>query len=155
MRKLIAISAVLLASTAAAAEGYGPAGCGLGSLAFGTQPGFVQVLAATTNGTSYSQTFGITSGTSNCGKSLFALEGTKVFIEGNREALTKDAARGQGETIVALRNIAACQADTQVVGAALQQRFEALFPASSSPEQVRDNLIQFLQSDKSLGCNIG
>jgi hypothetical protein len=155
VRKLIAIAAVLLATSATAAEGYGAAGCGLGSLAFGTQPGFVQVLAATTNGTFYTQTFGITSGTSNCGKTLFALEGTKVFIEGNREALAKDAARGQGETIVALRNIAACQAETGAVGAALQKRFDALFPAASSAEQVRDNLIQFLQSDRSLGCGIG
>jgi hypothetical protein len=153
MRSLVAAAAALLATTAAA-EGYGTAGCGLGSLAFGTQPGFVQVLAATTNGTFYTQTFGITSGTSNCGQSLFALQGTRVFIEGNREALAKDAARGQGETIVALRNIAACRADAQALGAALQGRFEALFPASASPEQVRDGVIQLLQGDAALGCRI-
>src|SRR5437868_47659 len=49
------------------AGGYGMAGCGLGSLLFGpvNEP-FAQVLAATTNATFATQTFGITSGTSNC-----------------------------------------------------------------------------------------
>src|SRR5690348_11977029 len=46
---------------------YGMAGCGLGSLVFGPNDAPVaQVLAATTNGTFASQTFGISSGTSNC-----------------------------------------------------------------------------------------
>lgn len=153
MRKLIALAAVLFATTAAAKEAYGTAGCGLGSMVFGAQEGFIQVFAATTNGTSYSQTFGITSGTSNCAESRMALDGTKIFIEGNKEALAKDAARGTGETIVALRNIASCQAATADVGAALQQNFGKLFPAADAPtEQVRDAVIQFLMTEKSLGC---
>ena len=45
---------------------YGPAGCGLGSIVMGSKPGFMQVFAASTNGCSGSQTFGITTGTSNC-----------------------------------------------------------------------------------------
>jgi hypothetical protein len=155
MRTLLAIAGLLLAGTASAAPAYGTAGCGLGSLAFGNQQGFVQVFAATTNGTSGNQTFGITTGTSNCGKSAFAMEGTKVFIEGNKDALAKDAARGTGETIVALRNIAACGADAQAVGTALQGSFGALFPAAAPAEQVRDNVIRFLQSEKSLGCTLG
>jgi hypothetical protein len=155
MRKLIALAALLFAGTASAADAYGAAGCGLGSLAFGAQPGGVQILAATTNGTFYSQTFGITTGTSNCGKSAFAMEGTKVFIEGNKDALAKDAARGTGETIVALRNIAACGADAQAVGSALQGNFGTLFPAAAPAEQVRDNVIRFLQSEKSLACTLG
>src|SRR5205823_3826374 len=40
---------------------YGLAGCGLGSMLFGDQKGMIQILAATTNGTFGSQTFGITS----------------------------------------------------------------------------------------------
>src|SRR5712691_12711696 len=76
---------------------YGAAGCGLGSLVFGDQKGMIQVLAATTNGTFWSQTFGITTGTSNCGDTAMTIAGTKIFIEGNREALAKDAARGSGE----------------------------------------------------------
>lgn len=167
MKKILALAVALLATTALAADPvkstqsalagtgtYGTAGCGLGSMAFGNQAGGVQILAATTNGLFGTQTFGITSGTSNCGRSVFALEGTKIFIEGNREALAKDAARGQGETIVALRHIAACQAEAADLGRALQANFPALFPAAST-EQVRDQVIHFLQSEPSLGCQIG
>ena len=57
---------LFLTSASAMADGYGPAGCGLGSMIFEPDSGFTQVFAATTNGTSGNQTFGITSGTSNC-----------------------------------------------------------------------------------------
>jgi len=162
MKKILVLAALIASGTAFAADKgglsgsgvYGTAGCGLGSMAFGNQPGAVQILAATTNGFFGTQTFGITSGTSNCGKTMMALEGTKIFIEGNREALAKDAARGQGETIVALRHIAACEAEAAQVGKALQQNFPALFPAAST-EQVRDQVIQFLRTEPSLGCHIG
>jgi hypothetical protein len=170
MRKALVVASLLLAGAAQAADPvkstqqalagtgqYGTAGCGLGSMAFGSQPGFVQILAGTTNYLPLPwQMFGITSGTSNCGKSLFALEGTKVFIEGNKEALAKDAARGQGETIAALKHIAGCQADTAQVGAALQKSFGQLFPAADAPTaQVRDNVIELLRTDKTLGCKLG
>jgi hypothetical protein len=169
MRKTLAFATLLLAGSALADDpvkstqeslagtgSYGTAGCGLGSMAFGNQPGGVQVLAATTNSLFGTQTFGITSGTSNCGKSMFALEGTKVFIEGNKEALAKDAARGSGETIAALRAVAACQADAGTVGRTLQRNFRSLFPSAAAPtEQVRDNVIQLLRTDKALGCNLG
>ena len=134
---------------------YGAAGCGLGAMAFGSQGGAVQILAATTNGLFGTQTFGITSGTSNCGKSLFAMEGTKVFIEGNREALAKDAARGSGETIVTITHIARCK-DSAAVGAALQRNYQALFPSADAPAaQVRDAVIRLLVTDEALGCRLG
>ncbi len=77
MRKiLVAVAVLATAGSAWAAEGsgikgsgtYGTAGCGLGSMAFGNQKGAIQILAATTNGLFGTQTFGITSGTSNCGE---------------------------------------------------------------------------------------
>jgi hypothetical protein len=165
MKKLLVMVSCLVATSALAADTksalagtgtYGAAGCGLGSMAFGAQPGLVQVLAATTNGFFGTQTFGISSGTSNCGKSAFAMDGTKVFIEGNREALAKDAARGSGETIIALRAVASCKADSASVGAALQKQYGTIFPSAEvATERVRDNVIRLLQSEKSLGCNLG
>ena len=47
-------------------QGYGMAGCGLGSILFGAKPGKIQILSGTTNGIYGNQTFGISSGTSNC-----------------------------------------------------------------------------------------
>jgi hypothetical protein len=119
---------------------------------FGDQKGMIQVLAATTNGTFGSQTFGITSGTSNCGEAGFSSSGARTFIEGNREALAKDAARGSGETITTLSAVAGCK-DAKAVGAALQRRFAQLFPGEKTPvEQVSQNVIKELRADSSLAC---
>jgi hypothetical protein len=158
MRKLlVAFGMALLALPALAAEkgaAYGTAGCGLGSLVFGNQPGGVQVLAATTNGTSYSQTFGITSGTSNCGESAFA-SGTKDFVDANREAVAKDISRGQGEAIGALTQINMCS-DSAAVGSALQKRFGEIFPTADAPtDAVTAEILKTLHEDKSLGCGQG
>jgi hypothetical protein len=129
---------------------YGVAGCGLGSMAFGDQPGGIQILAATTNGLLGNQTFGISSGTSNCGKSAFA-QGTKNFVEANREALAKDISRGQGESIGALTVINAC-ADSRAVGTALQKSFSVIFPDENvSNDDVTKAILRTL-GDKSLGC---
>jgi hypothetical protein len=86
-------------------RGYGPAGCGLGSLIFEPNSGFTQIFAATTNGTFGSQTFGISSGTSNCTDSSGGSDSAKAFVETNRTALAKDIARGQGETIESLSRL--------------------------------------------------
>jgi hypothetical protein len=158
MRLVIALAVLLTASTTlAAGEGlkgsgqYGAAGCGLGSLVFGNQPGAVQILASTTNGTFASQTFGITTGTSNCGPGMFAM-GTKNFVEANREVLAKDISRGTGEAIGALAVINSC-VDSSKVGAALQKNFSAIFPTeSATSEQVTDAILKTLHTDASLGC---
>ena len=159
MRLVIALAVLLTAASTAAAQGggikgagqYGAAGCGLGSLVFGNQPGGVQILAATTNGTFGSQTFGITTGTSNCGPGMFAM-GTKNFVEANREVVAKDISRGTGEAIGALAVINACT-DSAKVGAALQKNFSSIFPTENvTSEQVTDAIIQTLHSDDSLGC---
>ena len=135
---------------------YGLAGCGLGSMAFGDQKGGVQILAATTNSLFGTQTFGITSGTSNCVDSASPSKGAQIFIEGNREALAKDAARGSGETITTLTAIAGCK-DAKAVGAALQKRFAVLFPGQQTPvEQVSANVLNELRADSTLACkNVG
>src|SRR3954471_12393936 len=129
------IAAVVLAVGAAHADAdvtisgtkstYGTAGCGLGSMIFGDQKGAIQILAATTNTTFGTQTFGITTGTSNCGEAAVGTAATKSFIEGNREVLAKDAARGSGETIIALSAMAGCK-DSKAVGKKLQQNFSQL-----------------------------
>jgi len=160
MRRLIIVAGLLVTTTALAAEpalkgsgGYGAAGCGLGSMIFNRQPGMIQVLAATTNGTFASQTFGITTGTSNCGASMIS-QGTKNFVEANREALAKDMSRGQGETIGALTWMAGCT-DSHAVGAVLQQRYSTIISSEkASSQEIADKLVETLKADKSLGCQI-
>ena len=132
---------------------YGTAGCGLGSMAFGNQPGAVQIFAATTNAFLGTQTFGITTGTSNCGPGLMA-EGTRNLVEANRLALAKDAARGQGDTIGALTVINAC-ADSTAVGAALQRDFPAIFSAQATSDEITAGILKTLRADPALGCAKG
>ena len=168
--RALAAAAALLATTIASAESqteeglkkgikgqpgtYGTAGCGLGAMAFKSQPGAIQIVAATLNGICANQTFGITFGTSNCGPSLFA-QGTRNFVEANREALAKDIARGEGEAVGALTVINAC-GDSRTVGAALQRRFGAIFPSPDATDAaVTDAILETLHGDPALGCGKG
>lgn len=136
--------------------GYGPAGCGLGSIIFSPDSGFTQIFAATTNGTSGNQTFGITSGTSNCDGGGGGSSSAKAFVQTNRAALAKDIARGRGETITALSTLASCQ-NASAVGSRLQKKFRTIFSSSkASDEQVSDSVVDVLKSDQALGCsNLG
>jgi hypothetical protein len=155
MRKM-AIAVVggllLFATQAMAADKYGTAGCGLGSMVFGNQKGIVQIFAATTNGTFGTQTFGITTGTSNCADTNGGRASIKSFTETNREALAKDISRGQGETVKNLATLAGC-ADAGAVGATLQKSFSSIFPSASAPsDEVADTIVSTLRSQKSLAC---
>lgn len=131
---------------------YGDAGCGLGSMVFGSKGGAMQILAATTNGTFGSQSFGITFGTSNCGGLGSGGDVVRAYVEANAEILVKDAARGNGETIVALAVISGC-ADADAVGTRLQADYANIFPNQSmSSYDVTKNILATLRSDASLSC---
>jgi hypothetical protein len=150
---LAALGLATLVCTSVVAANYGPAGCGLGSLIFEPDSGFTQIFAATTNGTFGTQTFGITTGSSNCetgGKS--GERSTELFVASNREAVAKDIARGSGETIDSLSRLAGCK-DSQAVGRTLQQRFNAIVPAASTSDaEVGEGVVRVLKSEKQLGC---
>lgn len=156
MRKHIAslvFAFTLIAGIGAArAAGYGMAGCGLGSMAFGAKPGIIQVLAATTNGLFGTQTFGITTGTSNCTDAGGGTASAKAFIQTNREALAKDISRGGGETVNSLAMLSGCP-DSAKVGGSLQKSFDQIFPSATvSDTQVSDNVVGVLRSDADLSC---
>lgn len=164
MKKTIAITALLLLATAGAAlaqppghygpppRPYGDAGCGLGSIILGGGSGFSQVFAATTNGTSYSQTFGITSGTSNCIDVAPGMASARSFSESNRTAMSKDIARGSGETIATLSTLGGCK-NVGSVGASLQRSYSRIVPdATVSDRAFGQNVVDVLATDGSLGC---
>ena len=138
-------------------QGYGAAGCGLGSIAFGKKKGMVQVLAATTNGTSGTQTFGISSGTSNCKPdSGNRAANLNVFVEGNRLALANDVARGNGETLVSLSHILGCQKEA-TLGAALQNNYTKIFSGENVDSgTISESILTTVQESKTLAstCSI-
>ncbi len=156
MRKSLALMAFgitcLAGVGAASAAGYGMAGCGLGSMAFGAKPGIIQVLAATTNGLFGTQTFGITTGTSNCTDTGGGTASAKSFIQTNREALAKDISRGNGETIANLSTLSGC-ANAAAVGATLQKNFTQIVPSAAvSDVAVSESVVGVLKADGSLAC---
>src|SRR5262245_45266261 len=96
---LLAVAALVLASSAKAA-GHTSAGCGLGSILFDKKEAKVHlILAATTNGTSGNQTFGISSDTLGCTSSGVVLNNKKleVYAAVNFEKLQKEMVQGGGE----------------------------------------------------------
>jgi hypothetical protein len=86
-------------------------GCGLGkelwANANNQKSVGVQVLAATTNGTSGTQTFGISSGTSGCTNNGTLLSEYKitVFASANFDNLSQDMARGNGEHLASFAEL--------------------------------------------------
>jgi hypothetical protein len=158
MKLLLSAAAVSMlfvaAEGAAHADGYGPAGCGLGAMLIGSKPGIVQIFAATTNGIFGNQTFGITSGTLGCGSSPApGVASAKSYVETNRQSFAKDVARGQGETIANLSQLAGC-ADSSAVAAKLQANFKTVFPtANTSDTQVSAATVNLLKSDTALRCS--
>jgi hypothetical protein len=110
-------------------------GCGLGSMAFEGNDGLIsQISAATTNGTSGNQTFGITSGTSNCTQyeTWTSNEKVNVFVADNMDSLAKDIAKGKGEhldTLASLMNVP--QKDRPAFSSKLQKNFSRIYTTES------------------------
>lgn len=143
---LVLVAAAFIASSANAAN-YGMAGCGLGSMALGNDNGKIQILAATLNGTGV-QTFGITSGTSNCVDS--GATASAMYIAVNQESLKKDIARGEGESLNGLSQVLNCENTTQL-NTTLQQNFSSIFTSSNvKSEEVNANIQALIHSNKEL-----
>lgn len=137
MKKAIILGAVLLMMTPAAFAGTREnVGCGLGTMLFGAKADdsiLLQVFAATTNGTSGNQTFGVTSGTSECQKPSSFVKNERVneFVLANLDNLARDVAQGKGETISALAELMEVPAeDRQVFCSTLNNHFSEIFPTS-------------------------
>lgn len=148
--KNIFVLLLLVSSTAFAASvrdpgGYGMAGCGLGSMIF-QQHDSTQILAATTNGTSGTQTFGISTGTSNCGPQgkLFTQEQVESYVAANQHALKNDIARGNGEAVDGLAQLMGAQ-DVAQFRSTLKANYSKLFAKNDvTPKELTSNLYSVL-----------
>lgn len=148
------VSAAAFSSVAFAAP-YGSAGCGLGSMVFeGNSAKWAQVLAATTNGTSGTQTFGISTGTSNCplGTTQASLN-QKNYIVANYSALQREGAQGSGQTLEGLASVMGCgQENFSAFAAHVQQNYDVVF-ANQDPENTLNAIRSGMsRSDFSVKC---
>lgn len=135
MKKITILLIIAAFNTAIYAADYGSAGCGLGSMIFkNDNTAASQILASTTNGTSWSQTFGITFGTSNCNnKGLIQLsKAREAYIEANYKDIAKDVARGEGEYLNALAKLYGYEKNLKTFASILKNNYEKIFSANSA-----------------------
>ena len=129
--------------------------CGWGSKLFEGNQGIApQVLAATTNGTSGNQTFGITSGTSGCTQDAVVRSNwkTAMFIDGNMNKLARDMAVGQGETLDSLANLLGMKEEHRSVFAQVgRENFSLIFSSSDvTSVQVMASLKEVMLNNANL-----
>lgn len=156
-KKLVLVSALLLASSGSAIAADNVGGCGWGSkLMSGNQGIAPQVLAVTTNGTSGNQTFGISSGTSGCTQDGVVNSNwrTAMFIDKNMNRLARDMSVGNGEALDSLAALLSVkEADKEVFASTLREKFGVVFSSSEvSSEEVASNLKGVLSSSSVLAA---
>lgn len=121
-------------------------GCGLGSILFEGQNGLIQqVLAATTNGTTGTQTLGISSGTLEC-KQFGKFVDNKVlntFVAENMDGLAKDISMGKGENLNTLAILMDIPSDQRpVFYGKLQSNFSRIYTSEKvSHTDVIKNIV--------------
>ena len=157
MKKLIAAAALISASSFAMADN-GPAGCGLGTAVVfpDANEWHEHVLAATTNGTSGNQTFGMTSGTLGCEGANGPLKLAQAFMEDNMDQLALDAAKGQGETLAALAEVIGVDAqDSAAFNRTMQSNFDSMFNADATSATAYEAMTSAMAQDAALQKYLG
>jgi len=169
MKKFIVVISALVMSLVASASfaqsrqgksfsrEYGMAGCGLGAVMMGKRS--AQIFAATTNGSSFNQLFGISFGTLNCtdGPTNEVAMNVDKFIVANRSALTADVAKGDGETLSALTQVMGCSTDSRDMGRLLKTNYNQIFVNDAQPNILTDSIITVIMQDSQVAsqCNLG
>ena len=150
MKKILMAAAltVAMASAAFAGSAQNNVGCGLGSLVWENKADnstLFQAFQATTNGTSGSQTFGVTSGTSNCKQPSKFVQNEQLnkFVQANMDNLAKDIAMGKGETLDTFAEmLGVAPAQTVAFNSRMQSNFGKIFTSENVVlAEVIDNAV--------------
>jgi hypothetical protein len=138
---------VLMTGSAFAGQAQSNTGCGLGTLLFkgnADNSVLLQTFQATTNGIYGNQTFGITTGTSDCQqpKNFVSNERVNEFMVANMDNLAKDIAQGRGETLDAFAELIGVPAEKRPeFYAQLQSGFGRIFTSPGvQMASVMDNI---------------
>ncbi|GIX42423.1 MAG: hypothetical protein KatS3mg129_2156 [Leptospiraceae bacterium] len=125
----------LIGISSLSAAPYGMAGCGLGSLII-KENNILQIFAATTNGTFGNQTFGITTGTSNCtpNSSAYQEKQQEIFVTVNFESLESEMAMGKGEKIMAFSQMLGC--DSETFAKISKEKYKEFFSETTTPKEL-------------------
>ena len=149
MLKKIALAA-LLAAGSSVAMADPDVGCGVGSQVWAGQKGIVpKILAGTTNGIFTNQLLGITFGTLGCGKGGTVTAQVVTFTNENSEALARDMAVGQGESLNVLAELMNIKAtDKAHFFAVTKANFSDIYSADNQNSlQVLTSIQQVMAKD--------
>lgn len=156
MLRKIAIVALMLLLPAGYALADPDAGCGAGTLIWEGQSGMApKLLAATTNGSFGTQTFGISSGTLGCSRNgtVTAANRLPMFAGANMETLASDMAAGHGEALATMAGLYGIhrRADQRAFYRLTQTHFAQIFPNDNvSAGQVIATVNHLMAQDPSL-----
>ena len=149
MRFLLA-ALVCLMATNVYANHFGMAGCGLGSLAI-KEPGKIQIVASLLNLTGV-QTSAITTGTSGCYEDNGDTAAFK-YIDENKEALTVDVSKGQGDTLAGLLRLWGCDNEGNI-NQSLQSHYGEIFVNQQNTPvyDIGNNMKTIIRSSGQKSC---
>lgn len=143
MKKILVSSALALTLAGSAfASVNSQTGCGLGSqLIKNDDSALMLSIQASLNGLSSNQTFGITSGTLGCKQTKVVMnERAEKFVAANMDQLSKDIAKGQGETIETLAELLEVE-DSASFAKLLQDNYSKIYTSSDvTMAEVLDNM---------------
>jgi hypothetical protein len=154
MKKIVVVSVVALcfvmgaALAASAGQAHDNTGCGLGTILWqnnADKSTVLQSLQATTNGTFGTQTFGITSGTSECKQPSKFVKNDRLneFVVANMDNLAREIAMGKGETLEAFAELLQVPSEKRPeFYQKLQSNFAKIFTSESVQlANVVDNVV--------------
>lgn len=157
MKKIIlsALVGIMYAGSASAAPNN--VGCGWGSIVFeGSSGTMMQALAATTNGISGNQTFGITSGTAGCAADgvIQKYAAADAFMGANVDKVARDMSVGSGEALETLADAMGIkQADKARFFEVAKANFDAIYTSTSiTSDEVLVNLGKVMANDDKLAA---
>lgn len=136
MRNMVRVAVVAAIGFLAQGASANDSGCGLGSMIIQENTKVMQILAATTNGSFGSQTFGISTGTSNCKAQNLVMreKAVQYFAEVNKDDLSREMAKGQGEKLTTLASLYGCESATSRAAFAhsAQANFGKILPTADT-----------------------
>jgi opacity protein-like surface antigen len=144
---VVAVASLVIASAAFAGQATSNTGCGLGTMLFRNNADnsiLLQAFQATTNGIFGNQTFGITTGTSDCQqpKNFVSNERVNEFMLANMDNLAKDIAQGRGEILETFAELMGVPAEKRPeFYASLQSGFTRIYTSHEvQMASVMDNI---------------
>jgi len=120
---------------------YGQAGCGLGTYVMGKRGN--QILAATTNATSFNQSIGILAGTLNCldSKTVHLTSRMDQFIMSNKLMVQTDISRGNGESLNVIAKYLGCNMSSEEMGKILKLNYSQIFKDANLTGDITDGIL--------------